>query len=166
MEKVQLFEELARWSEIVGGIAFFVVAFVLFRRFLLPAVVATQIAHNAELVNAERRREQLRADVSATRAQLEQAELEAVAIRERGQADAQREHDRIIAEARAEGTRLLVNARGELERGRIVARDHLRIELIERALSRARTIANERIDDALNRRLTARTVDELAEGAH
>jgi len=164
MDRMQLFEELARWSEIVGGIAFFIAAYVLFRRFLLPAVVTTEVARNADLVNAERRREQLRAEVSSARAQLEDAASEALAIHARGLADAQRERERIVAEAMAEGRRLLVNARGELERSRIAARDHLRIELIERALARARTMANERIDDALNGRLVARTVDELAGG--
>ena len=163
MESVHFYEELARWSEVVGGFAFVVVMVVLFRRLLLPAVAAAAVARNAELVNAERRREQLRADVSAARAELEAATSEGLLIRERGLADAQREHDRIIEEARHEGTRLLVNARGELERGRLAARDRLRIELIEKALGRARAIATERLDPATNARLVARTVDELAE---
>jgi len=158
------FEELARWSEIGGGIAFLIVAFLLFRRFMLPAVLAAEVGHNADVVAAERRREQLLAEVVAARTHLEDATVEAAAIRERGRADAQRERDRIVAEAAAEGTRLLVNARAELERSRLVARDQLRIELIERALSRARSIANERLDDSLNGRLIAKTVDELTEG--
>jgi F-type H+-transporting ATPase subunit b len=159
-----LYEQLARWSEILGGIAFLVAAYVLFRRFMLPMVEAAAVARNADLVNAEHRRDQLRADVAAARMQVEEAGREAEAIRERGRHDAQRERERIIAEAHAEGTRLLANARGELERSRLVARDQLRIELIERALTRARAIANERLDDALNGRLIAKTVDELTEG--
>lgn len=164
MEGVQAFEEIARWSEIIGGIAFFVAAFFLFRRFMLPAVLSAEVAHNADLVGAERRREQLRAEVGAARARLEDATLEALSIRERGRDDAQRERERIISEAAAEGTRILVNAKAELERARIVARDQLRVELIERALARARALANERLDDSLNGRLIARTVDELTEG--
>lgn len=163
-DKLAFFEELARWSEIFGGIAFLIAAYLLFRRFMLPMVEAAAVSRNAELVNAERRREQLRAEVSTARAHLEEASREALAIRERGRSDAQREHERILTEAHAEGTRLLLNARGELERGRIVARDHLRIELIERALARARAIANEKVDAALNNRLVNRTVDELAGG--
>ena len=164
MESLHFYEELARWSEVVGGVAFVVVMYVLFRRFLLPAVAAAAVSRNAELVNAERRREQLRAEVSAARAELESAATEGILIRERGATDAEREHERIIVEARHEGTRLLLNARGELERGRLAARDRLRIELIEKALGRARTIATERLDPATNARLVARTVDELAGG--
>ena len=164
MDGLQAFEEIARWSEIIGGIAFFVAAFFLFRRFMLPAVLSAEVSHNADLVAAERRREQLRSEVAAARTQLEDAAVEALSIRERGRADAQRERERILAEAAGEGTRLLVNAKAELERARIVARDRLRVELIERALGRARAIANERLDDSLNGRLIARTVDELTEG--
>lgn len=163
--KLAFFEELARWSEILGAIAFLVVAYLLFRRFMLPMVEAAAVSRNAELVNAERRREQLRAEVSTARAHLEEVSREALSIRERGRADAQREHEHIVAEGYAEGTRLLLNARGELERGRIVARDHLRVELIERALGRARSIATEKVDAALNNRLVNRTVDELAGGS-
>ena len=164
MQDLAFYDQLARWSEVVGGIAFVVAAVILFRRFLLPAIEGAAAARNADLVNAERRREQLRNEVSAARAELEEATREGVLIRERGRADAQRERDRIIEEARHEGTRLLVNARGELERGRIAARDHLRIELIEKALGRARSIASERLDRETNARLVARTVDELAGG--
>ncbi len=164
-DKVAFFEALARRSEVGGGVAFLIAAYLLFRKFMLPMVEGAAVARNADLVNAERRREQLRSDVSAARAHLEEVSREALSIRERGRADAQRERERIVAEGHAEGTRLLLNARGELERGRIVARDQLRIELIERALARARTIASEKVDDALNSRLVARTVDELAGGS-
>lgn len=160
----QFYDQLARWSEVVGGVAFVIAAVLLFRRFGLPAVESAVAARNAELVNAERRREHLRSEVSTARAELEEATREGLLIRERGLADAQRERERILQEARQEGARLLLNARGELERGRIAARDHLRIDLIEKALGRARAIAAERLDLATNARLVARTVDELAGG--
>lgn len=158
-------DELARWSEVGGGIAFVIVAVALFYRFLLPMVRHAEVARNAELVSAERRREQLRAEVAKARGELEEAQREALAIRERGLADAERERLRVIEEARREGNRLLANAQGELERSRIVARDRLRIELIEKALVRARTVASEHLDDGLNARLVARTIDDLANGS-
>jgi F0F1-type ATP synthase membrane subunit b/b' len=158
------YEELAKWSEVVGALAFVVVAIVLFYKYLLPMVRNAESARNAELVNAEHRREQLRAEVGKARQDLEQASREALMIRQRGQSDAERERSRIIDEARHEGTRLLANAQGELERGRIAARDRLRIELIEKALGRAREVASQRVDDALNARLVAKTVDEIAAG--
>ena len=86
------------------------------------------------------------------------------AIRDRGRADAERERERILEDARHEGARLVQNAHGELDRARIAARDQLRIELIEAALNRARAIARERIDEPVNARLVAKTVDELAGG--
>jgi F-type H+-transporting ATPase subunit b len=166
MESTHAFyENLAQWSEILGGIAFVVVAFVLFRKLMLPMVQAAAVARNADLVNAERRREALRAEVAEARAELEAAMREGQSIRERGKADAQRERDRILADAVHEGTRIVQNADGELERARIAARDQLRIELIEAALNRARALARERIDEGVNARLVSKTVDELTGGA-
>lgn len=158
------YEMLAQWSEILGGIAFVVAAYLLFRKFMLPVVQSAAIARNAELVNAERRREALRAEVAGARGELEAATREGLAIRERGRTDAERERERIIQEARHEGERLIHNAQGELDRARIAARDELRIELIEKALNRARAIAHDRIDETVNARLVAKTVDELAGG--
>jgi F0F1-type ATP synthase membrane subunit b/b' len=164
MDGATFYESLAQWSEVVGGFAFVVVAVVLFRRFVLPAVRAGQAAKNHELIAAEQRRERLRAEAAQARAEVEAAEREALAIVERGRTDALRERDRIIAEAHAEAHHLLRNAEGELARARFSARDHLRIEFIEQALQRARTLAAERIDERTDARLIAKTVDDLTAG--
>jgi F-type H+-transporting ATPase subunit b len=158
------YEFLAQWSEIIGGIAFVIVAVWLFRKYALPAVRAGEISRNADLENAERRRTELRVEVDAARAELDRATVEADAIASRAQGDAQRERDAIVAEGRREGARLVVNAQGELERGRIAARDQLRIEFIEKALLRARELASGQIDDAMNSRLVEKTVADLTAG--
>jgi F0F1-type ATP synthase membrane subunit b/b' len=158
------YEVIAQWSEIIGGIAFVIVAIWLFRKYVLPAVRSAAIARNADLVNAERRREELRAEVDAAQAERANAGRDAEAIAARAQGDAQRERDAIVAEGRREGARLVVNAQGELERGRIAARDQLRIEFIEKALGRARELATAQVDDAVNTRLVNQTVDGLAAG--
>jgi len=158
------YEIIAQWSEIIGGIAFVIVAVWLFRRFLLPAVRAGEIARNAELVNAEKHRDALRAEVALARAARDTAAVDAQGIASRAQGDAQREYDTIVAEGRREGTRLIVNAQGELERARVAARDRLRIEFIEKALLRARELAAAQIDDAMNTRLVTQTVDDLSAG--
>jgi F0F1-type ATP synthase membrane subunit b/b' len=158
------YESIAQWSEIIGGIGFVIVAVWLFRKFALPAVRSAEIARNAELVNAEKRREELRAEVEAATAARDAALREADSIAVRAQGDAQREHDAILADARREGTRLIQNAQGELERGRIAARDQLRIEFIEKALLRARELAATQIDGAIDARLVGKTVDDLAAG--
>jgi F0F1-type ATP synthase membrane subunit b/b' len=158
------YEVIAQWSEIIGGIAFIIVAVWLFRKYALPAVRSGEISRNADLENAERRRTELRTEVEAARAELDRATVEADAIASRAQGDAQRLRDTIVSEGRREGARLIVNAQGELERGRIAARDQLRIEFIEKALLRARELAAARIDDAMNARLVEQTVDDLTAG--
>jgi F0F1-type ATP synthase membrane subunit b/b' len=158
------YDVIAQWSEIIGGIGFVIVAVWLFRKFAFPAVRAGETARNADLGNAERRRDDLRAEVTAATAARDAAVREAESIAVRAQGDAAREHDTILADARREGTRLLHNAQGELERARRAARDQLRIEFIEKALLRARELASTRIDDAVNAKLVARTVDDLSAG--
>ena len=60
--------------------------------------------------------------------------------------------------------RLIQNARGELDRARIAGRDKLRVEFIEKALNRARELASAQVNDTVNARLVAKTVDELTLG--
>jgi F0F1-type ATP synthase membrane subunit b/b' len=155
------YEQLAQWSEIVGGFAFIVVAVLLFGKYALPAVRAAQVQRNADLVNAEGRREALKADVVRARAELEDADRDAVAIKGRAGADAQREHDRLLAEAKAEGERVVANAEQELARARLLAQAQLRTEFIDRALQVARAEANSRIDGTTNARLIGATVKTL-----
>jgi F0F1-type ATP synthase membrane subunit b/b' len=155
------FDRLAQWSEIVGGFAFIVVAVLLFMKYALPAVRATQIARNADLVHAEHRREALKAEVGKARAEVEAADRDAQAIKARAAVDAARERDRLLAEAKADGERAVANAHGELERARIAARAQLRSEFIDRALQLARTKADSRIDAAVNAKLVGATVQTL-----
>ena len=46
------YEAIAQYSEIIGGFAFVIVMVWLFRKFVLPAVRAGEVARNADLVNA------------------------------------------------------------------------------------------------------------------
>lgn len=155
------FDRLAQWSEIVGGFAFIIVAIFLFMKYALPAVRATQVARNADLVHAEQRREALKAEVNKARAEVEAADRDAQSIKARSTVDAAREHDRLVAEARADGERAVANARGALDRARIAARAQLRAELIERALQLARSEADSRIDATVNAKLVSATVQTL-----
>lgn len=159
------FETVALWSEVAGAVAFLVVLVLLFRRFLIPAVQANQEARNAEIVDAEARRDRLRAEAEHARDEIAQAERDAQSIEERAGADASIECDHLLAEVQAEGERLLRNAGGELQRARFIARNQLRIELIERALVKARAEAPARIDAATDERLVDETVETLARGA-
>jgi F0F1-type ATP synthase membrane subunit b/b' len=158
------YETIAQWSEIIGGFAFLIVAIALFRKFVLPAVRAGEVARNSDLVNTEHRRDQLRDEVAEARGEVEAADRDALAIAARAADDARHEHDTIVAAARSEGLRLLQNARGELDRGRIAGRDKLRIEFIEKALNRARELAAQQLTDSANAQLVAKTVDDLSIG--
>jgi F0F1-type ATP synthase membrane subunit b/b' len=155
------YDQLAQWSEIVGGFAFVIVAFLLFQKYLLPAVQSAQVASNADLVKAEARLEALRGEVVTARAGLEAADRDAAAIKERAAADAERERDRLLSEATADGERTVSNAENELDRARAAARAQLRTEFIDRALALARTKAASRIDASVNARLVGHTVQTL-----
>ena len=158
------YEAIAQWSEIIGGFAFLIVMVLLFRKFVLPAVAAGEIARNADLVNAERRRDALKAEVAEARSVLDAAARDAIAIHARAETDARHEHEQILADARSEGIRLLQNARGELDRGRIAGRDKLRIEFIEKALNRARELAAEQLSDESDSQLVAKTFEDVTVG--
>jgi F0F1-type ATP synthase membrane subunit b/b' len=141
-----LYEQIALWSQVLGSIAFIVVVLYLFRRFVAPAVVASQARKNAELIEAEQRRDAAKGDVGVAQRELEAAQHEVAAILERAGVDGKRERERLIAEATSEGERLVRNAQGELARGREAARVALRDELLEKALTVARESAPRRID--------------------
>jgi F0F1-type ATP synthase membrane subunit b/b' len=158
------YEVIAQWSEIIGGFAFLIVMVILFRKFVLPAVHAGEISRNADLVNAEHRRDALKAEVAEARGVIEAAQRDAIAIHTRAETDARHEHEAILADARREGIRLLQNARGELDRGRIAGRDKLRIEFIEKALNRARELASEQLSDENNAKLVAKTFEDVTVG--
>jgi F-type H+-transporting ATPase subunit b len=165
MSDPALFEHIALWSQVAGAVAFAIVLVLLFRRFLIPAVDANEQARNAELLNAETRRDQLRAEAEKARAAIADAERDAQSIEARAQADAKSERTRLMAEAQDEGERLIRNAEGELPRARFVARDQIRLEFVEKALAKARVEAPGRLSDGVNERLTNETVETLVRGA-
>ena len=151
------YASLATWSQVFGSIAFLAVLVYLFNRFVAPAVVASQERKNAELLEAERRRDAAKEDVVAAQRDREAADAAVAGIRERAKRDSEREHSRIVADATGEGERLVRNAQGELGRARDAARDVLREEILDRALQVARDAAA-RVDDATNERLVASVV--------
>ncbi|MGH7706323.1 MAG: hypothetical protein ACREM8_05465 [Vulcanimicrobiaceae bacterium] len=157
-------EQLALWSQIIGALAFLAAMIWIFQKYLLPAVGAAERAKNAAIREAEDRRDRAKGDVIAARAELDQAERDAVAIRARVVGEAQREHERIIAETLDGGERLVRNAEGELDRARLAGRARLRDDLVRRALEIAREQAPGKLDPALNARLVGDVVARLERG--
>ena len=157
------YQSLAVWSQVLGSIAFVVVLVWLWIRFVNPAVVASQERKNAELAEAEKRRDETKEEVEVAQREVLAADGDVASIRERAQLDAQRVHQRILAEARAEGQRVVRNAQGEMERRRTAARERLRAELFEKAIAIAREAAG-RLDDATNERLVGEVVETIERG--
>jgi F-type H+-transporting ATPase subunit b len=160
----QFFVQVALWSQVAGSISFAVVLVLLFRKYLIPAVQANQKARNAQLADAEARRARVQTEAAKARGEIEAADRDAAEIRNRVARATERDRAHTLDEANAEGERLVRNAEGELERARLAARDRLRIELIEKALAKARAEAPKRVSDAVNTSLVEHTVDDLARG--
>ena len=149
------YEHLAVWSQVLGSVAFIVVLVYLFKRFLVPAVGASQERKNAELVEAEHRRDAAKEDVAVARRELDAVEEEVKTLRVRAAVDARRERERILADATAEGKQLVSSAEGELDRGRAAACEAFRVALLDKALEIARRSAVEGIDAEKDRALVS-----------
>ncbi len=156
-----LFEQIALYSQVAGAVIFAVGLVYLYVRFIAPMIAAQQQARNAELAEAEARRDRAQADIAAARAEVEIADRDAAAIKARGVADAARDREKLLADTNDEGARAVRNAEGELARARASAQSTLRADMIERALQLARAEAAVRVDAAANARLVTTLVDAL-----
>ncbi len=157
------YEGLATWSQVVASLLFLVVMVILWRKYIAPAVIASQERKNAELADSEARRDAARAETEVGQREIATAEDDARGIRARAEADATATRSRILTEAHAEGERLVRNAEGELDRGRAAARDRLRTDLLEKAMQIARD-ASAHLDETTNRRLVGDAVDTAERG--
>jgi F-type H+-transporting ATPase subunit b len=146
----ETYQAIAVWSEVVASALFILTMAWIFRKWIAPGVTAAEERKNAELLEAERQRNDAREEVSEAQKRLDRAQLEVKAIEERAHRDARSERDRILAEARVEGERVLHNAGGELARGRAAGRGVFRDELLEDALRIAGERASREVDEAAN----------------
>jgi F0F1-type ATP synthase membrane subunit b/b' len=157
-------ETLAQFSQIGGAVVFLIAIVLIWNKFIAPGVKGYQAAKNAELAEAEARREHIRADVAAARAEVERADAECREIAARSLTTVEHDNVKALEEAKADAERIVRNAEGELERARLAARDRLRIEFIEKALAQAREQASGRVSDATNAKLVDETVQNLVRG--
>jgi F0F1-type ATP synthase membrane subunit b/b' len=159
----QFYQQVAIWSQVAGSVAFIIVLIYAWNRWITPFMAHQRDIKNAELAEAERRRDAAKEEIDVARRELSTATAESASIRTRGASDAQALRERIVAGAKREGERQVHNADGELERGRLAARDTLRLELIDKALEIARSSASKLGDDT-NRRLVGDVVETLERG--
>ena len=154
-------DTLAIVSQMAGALIFVICAVWMFNRWGQPAIVRYQAAKNAELADAESRREQIKAACIAARTEIERADEDAREIRSRVRTIDQRERTQALKQAQGEADRIVRNAGAELERARLIARDRLRIEFIEKALVKARSVATGQVDAAIDGRLVEATVADV-----
>ncbi len=154
------YAQVALWSTVGGALVFLGCLVYGWMRFVAPAVIAAQEKRNAELVEAETRRDALKVEVDVAKGELALADADVVAIKARATRDAERIRQAIVDDARTEGERLVRNAEGELDRGRLTAREDLHHELLSLALAHAREAAGS-LETETRRRLIDDAVESL-----
>ena len=159
------YEEIAKWSQIVSGLVFYVVLVWMWFKFLAPAIKSAQESQNKAISEAERHRDEAKAALDALRTEIEGAKHDAKLIRARADEQARNEASAIVTEARTAGDRAVKNAQGEIERARAEGRDTLRAAFAEKALELARRDAQARVDGALNTQLVNAFTASLEHGA-
>jgi F0F1-type ATP synthase membrane subunit b/b' len=158
------YEAVALWSQVLSAILFIIALVWIWVRFIQPMVLQAQETANAAIAEAERHRDQAKAELESLRGETENARRDAVAIRQRVEAQAKAECEAMLSEARRAGERGIANAQGELGRSRAAARERLRDELLDQALRLARTQAQQRVDDRMNRELVSSFLSTLEHG--
>ncbi|HKU80585.1 MAG TPA: hypothetical protein VJP76_00345 [Candidatus Tumulicola sp.] len=153
--------QAALWSQVASAVLFLGVLAWLWFKYLQPAILAAQDRHNKQIAQAERHRDEAKATLEMLRNEIGGAQRDAELIRQRAQAQAAREYDAALAETRDAGERSVHNAQGEFARALAAARDRLRIEMLEKALARARQEAAQRVDQRANAEIVERFVTTL-----
>lgn len=161
----RLYLEIAVWSQIVSSIVFIGVLVFMWIRWLMPVFLAAQARSNAQIAEAERHRDEVKAALEALRGEIETAHHDATLIEQRAAARADHERQALVEETKEAGERLLQDAGRELERARTAARQQLRDELLERALRIARESAVRKVTEPVDARLVEDLADSLGSSA-
>lgn len=155
---------IAEYSQIASAVLFVVAMGWIWVKFIQPAVIAAHQNANAQLAEAERHRDAAKAQLESLQGEIDSARRDAIAIKQRVEAQAKVECEAIVSEARRAGERSVKNAQGELERSLAAARERLRDELLDQALTLARTQAQQRVDAGVNARLVGSFLSNLEHG--
>jgi F0F1-type ATP synthase membrane subunit b/b' len=158
------YEAVALWSQVISAILFIGVLVWMWIKFIQPAVLVAQQNANAALAEAERHRDQAKAELESLRGAVDSAQHDAQAIRQRVEAQAKAECEAIVSESRRAGDRSISNAQGELQRSRAAARVRLRDELLDKAFTLARQQAQQRVDERVNAQLVGAFLSHLERG--
>jgi len=158
------YDAIALWSQVLAAFAFAAIIVWGYRKFLIPSLQAATVAKNEEIAARERRRDEAKRAAESARAKIGDAENSAGGIRDRAIHEASRRSEHMISEAWRESERTLRGAEHELARTRLIARDQLRVDMLERALQRARAHFREKIDAATDAGLIERFFENFEHG--
>ena len=153
--------KIAIWSQVVSAVLFMGVLIWLWFKFLQPAILTAQERHNKQIAEAERHRDEAKASLDLLHDEIDGAARDAQSIQERADAQAVREYEATVDEAREAGERSARDAQAEFGRAFVAARDRLKVELLDKALARARDEATRRVDAPANTRLVEEFVTSL-----
>ena len=159
------YDEIAKWSQVVSALVFYVVLVWMWMKFLAPALKTAQENQNKLIAEAERHRNEAKSALDALGVEIEGAKRDAKLIRERAEEQARDEASAIVTEARTSGDRAMRNAQGEIDRARAEGRDALRAAFAEKALDLARRDAQARVDGSVNTQLVNAFTASLEHGA-
>jgi F-type H+-transporting ATPase subunit b len=158
------YENVAIWSQVISSILFLCVLVWLWMKYLQPAIMASQERVNKQIAEGERHRDEAKAMLDILQTEIEGANRDAEAIKQRAADQAQHETDATLAEAREAGQRALANANMEFDRSLAAARASLRVEMLDKALTRARAQAQQRVDASTDTTLVDRFIGSLEGG--
>lgn len=165
MSQDQLYLQIAVWSQVVSSVVFIAALVYLWFRYLLPVFMAAQERSNAQIAEAERHRDEVKAALHALQEEIESAGRDAGLIEQRAGEHAEHERLALLNEAKDAGERALADAGKELQRARVAARSRFRDEILGRALTLARQDAQRRAGPALDAVLVDRFVNSVEHGS-
>lgn len=157
--------QLALWSQVVSSVIFIGVLVFMWFRWIMPVVLAAQERSNRQISDAERHRDEVKGALEALRAEIETARHDAQLIAQRAAGRAEHDRESLLKEAADAGERALADASRELARARTAAQNHLRDEMLVRALDLARDEAKARVGPELDARFIERFAGSLEHAA-
>jgi F-type H+-transporting ATPase subunit b len=166
MNEMQLYLQIAVWSQVLSSIVFIAALVFMWFRWLLPVFLAAQERSNRQIAEAERHRDEVKAALETLRSEIRTAHHDAELIVTRATDHAEHERQALLSEATDAGERALSNAGQELDRARAAARRRLRDDLLDRALQVARSDATQRVGPSLDSRLIDNFVVSLEGVTH
>lgn len=131
---------------------------------ILAAVEAREKAIQSALDEAVRRQDEAARLLEEHRRQLADARRQAGEIMAEGKAHGDRARKELEEKARAEAHAIVELARQDIERERDAALDMLRRESVDLALAAAARLVQERMDQAKDRQLVERFLDDVTGG--